>query len=86
MVHVSIINYSFHAYRIVVYISRPETRSKIVKENRNIFCSLGYFETWSLRRSLCRQTSQPASLYRLSYSLAGEMVFNVTKAGYEFIE
>ena len=26
MVHVSIINYSFRAYRIVVYISRPKTR------------------------------------------------------------
>ena len=26
MVHIPIINYSFHAYRIVVYISRPKTR------------------------------------------------------------
>ena len=42
---------------------------------RNVFCSLGYFKTWSLRRSLCRQTSQQASLDRLPYSLAYEMVF-----------
>ena len=39
------------------------------------FCSLGYFKTWSLRQSLCRQTSQQASLDRLRYSLVGEMVF-----------
>ena len=49
--------------------------SQIVKARRNVFCSLGYFKTWSLRRSLCRQTSEQASLDRLHYSLAGEMVF-----------
>ena len=49
--------------------------SKIVKAHRNVFCSLGYFKTWSLRQSLCRQTSQQASLDGLHYSLAGEMVF-----------
>ena len=49
--------------------------SKILKENRNVFCSLGYFKTWSLRWSLCRQTSQQASLEGLRYSLAGEIVF-----------
>ena len=32
--------------------------SKIVKARRNVFCSLGYFKTWSLRCSLCRQTSK----------------------------
>ena len=57
--------------------TKPE--SQILKECRNVFCSLGYF--WSLRWSLCRQTSQQASLDRLHYSLAGE----ITKAGYEFI-
>ena len=40
---------------------------------RNVSCSLGYFKTWLLRRSLCRQTSQQASLDRLRYSLAGEI-------------
>ena len=49
--------------------------SQIVKACRNVFCSLGYFKTWSLRWSLCRQTSQQASLDGLRYSLAGEMVF-----------
>ena len=48
--------------------------SRIVKENRNVFCSLGYFKPWSLRWSLCRQTSQQASLDGLRYSLADEMV------------
>ena len=43
--------------------------SQIVKVRRNVFCSLGYFKT------LCRQTSKQASLDRLCYSLAGEMVF-----------
>ena len=42
---------------------------------RNVFCSLGYFKTSSLKRSLCKQTSQQSSLDRLRYSLAGEMVF-----------
>ena len=60
--------------------TKPE--SQIVKVRRNVFCSVGYFKTWSLRWSLCRQTSQQASLDRLHYSLAGE----ITKAGYEFIE
>ena len=46
----------------------------VVMDRRNVFCSLGYFQTWSLRRSLCRQTSQQASLDKLRYSLAGEMV------------
>ena len=50
--------------------------SQIVKAQRNVFCSLGYFKTWSLRQSLCRQTSQQASLDGLRYSLAGEMVFD----------
>ena len=49
--------------------------SLVVVDRRNVFCSLGYFKTWSLRRSLCRQTSQQASLDKLRYSLAGEMVF-----------
>ena len=40
---------------------------------RNVFCSLGYFKTWSLRWSLCRQTLQEASLDRLRYSLAHEI-------------
>ena len=40
-------------------------------ELRNVFCSLGYFKTWSLRLSLCRQTSKQVSLDRLRYSLAG---------------
>ena len=75
MVHVSIINYSFHAFRIVFLFQDLKLESKIVKENRNVFCSLGNFETRSLRQSLCRQISQPASLDRLRYSLAGEMVF-----------
>ena len=47
----------------------------VVMDRRNVFCSLGYFKTWLLRWSLCRQTSQQASLDRLHYSLAGEMVF-----------
>ena len=59
-----------------------KSESQIVKERRNVFCSVGYFMTWSLRRSLCRQTSQQASLDRLHYSLASE----ITKADYEFIE
>ena len=50
--------------------------SQIVKARRNVFCSLGYFKTWSLRQSLCRQTSQQASLEGLRYSLAGEMVLS----------
>ena len=49
--------------------------SQIVKARRNVFCSLGYFKTWSLRQSLCRPTSQQASLDGLRYSLAGELVF-----------
>ena len=49
--------------------------SQIVKVRRNVFCSLGYFKTWSLRWSLCRQTSQQTSLDGLRYRLAGEMVF-----------
>ena len=57
-------------------------KTVVVTERRNVFCSLGYFETWSLRRSLCRQTSQQTSLNRLHYSLAGE----ITKAGYELNE
>ena len=48
----------------------------VVTERRNVFCSLGYFKTWSLRQSLCRQISQQTSLDSLRYSLAGEMVFN----------
>ena len=48
---------------------------EIVKEHMNVFCSLNYFKTWSLRWSLCRQTSQQTSLDGLRYSLAGEMVF-----------
>ena len=48
--------------------------SQIVKARRNVF-SLGYFKTWSLRQSFCRQISQQASLDGLRYSLAGEMVF-----------
>ena len=51
-------------------------RTLVVTDRRNVFCSLHYFKTWSLRQSLCRQTSQQASLDRLHYSLAGEMVFN----------
>ena len=51
---------------------KPE--SQIVKAHRNVFCSLGYSKTSSLRCSLCRQTSKQASLDRLRYSLAGEMV------------
>ena len=47
----------------------------VVTDRRNVFCSLGYFKTWSLRWSLCRQTSQQASLDKLHYNLAGEMVF-----------
>ena len=43
--------------------------------DRNVFCSLGYFKTWLLRRSLYRQTSQQTSLDGLRYSLAGEMAF-----------
>ena len=35
---------------------------KIVKVQRNVFCSLGYCKTWSLRCSVCRQTSKQASL------------------------
>ena len=49
--------------------------SVVVMDRRNVFCSLGYFKTWSLRWSLCRQTSQQASLDKLRYSLVGEMVF-----------
>ena len=52
-----------------------KTRISDCQERRNVFCSVGNFKTWSLRRSLCRQTSQQASLDRLRYSLAGEMVF-----------
>ena len=55
--------------------TKPETQ--IVKACRNAFCSLGYFKIWSLRRSLCRQTSQQASLDRLRYSLACEMVLTL---------
>ena len=29
-------------------------------DRRNVFCSLGYFKTWLLRLSLCRQTSKQA--------------------------
>ena len=52
---------------------------------RNVF-SLGYFKTWSLRQSLCRQTSQQTSLDRLHYSLAGFQLNRITKAGYELNE
>ena len=47
--------------------------SQIVKVQRNVFCSLGYFKTW---QSLYRQASQQASLDGLCYSLAGEMVLS----------
>ena len=52
-----------------------KTRSSDCQGTQERFCSLGYFKTWSLRCSLCRQTSKQASLDRLRYSLAGEMVF-----------
>ena len=52
-----------------------KTRISGCHGSEECFCSLGYFKTWSLRWSLCRQTSQQASLDELHYSLAGEMVF-----------
>ena len=77
MVQVLIINYSFIHSKSPLDFRNHKLESQVVTEHRNAFCSLGYFETWSLRWSLCRQTSQPASLDRLRYSLAGEMVFNL---------
>ena len=52
-----------------------KTRISGCHRAQECFCSLGYFTTWSLRWSLCRQTSQQASLDGLRYSLVGEMVF-----------
>ena len=52
-----------------------KTRISDCQGTKECFCSLGYFKTWSLRQSLCRQTSHQASLDGLRYSLAGEMVF-----------
>ena len=60
---------------LCLHFKTLKLESKIVKARTNVFCSLGYFKTWSLRCSLCRQTSKQASLDRLHYSLADEMVF-----------
>ena len=59
---------------LCLHFKTLKLESQIVKARRNVFCSLGYFKTRSLRCSLYRQTKQ-ASLDRLRYSLAGEMVF-----------
>ena len=49
------------------------------------FCSLGYFKTWSLICSLCRQTSQQASPDGFRYSLAGEMIFKYVYLSPHFV-
>ena len=64
-----------HIPNLCLNFETLKLESVVVMECRNAFCSLGYFKTWSLRCSLCRQTSQQASLDGLHYSLAGEMVF-----------
>ena len=75
MVPVSINLFNPCIPNLCLHFKTLKLESKIVKTWRNVFCSLGYFKTWSSRWSLCRQTSQQASLDRLRYSLAGEMVF-----------
>ena len=75
MVPVSINLFIPRIRNLCLHFKTLKLESQIVKARRNVFCSLGYFKTWSLRCSLCRQTSKQASLDRLRYSLAGEMVF-----------
>ena len=75
MVPVSINLFIPRIPNLCLHFKTLKLESQVVKEHRNVFCSLGYFKTWLLRQSLCRQTSQQASLDGLRYSLAGEMVF-----------
>ena len=75
MVPVSINLFILSILNLCLHFKTLKLESKIVKVRMNVFCSLGYFKTWSLRCSLCRQTSKQASLDRLHYILAGEMVF-----------
>ena len=75
MVPVSINLLIPHMPNHCLHFKTLKLESQIVKVHRNVFCSLGYFKTWSLRWCLCRLTSQQTSLDGLRYSLAGEMVF-----------
>ena len=73
-VSINLFTKTFHAYQILNF-ETTKLETLVDTDLRNVFCSLGYFKTWSLRWSLCRQTSEQASLDRLRYSLAHEMVY-----------
>ena len=72
-VSINLFTKTFRVYQISVKFETTKLETLVDTDLRNVFCSLDYFKTLSLRQSLCRQTSQQASLDRLRYSLAGEI-------------